>query len=551
MIMNLSILVKISPLMFLIMFLYFPIANLLFSLDELSNRSYIESLLTIGRTPYYLDVIGFTFLQALISTFLVMVVAMPCCYVLAKFKFPGKSIALALLTVPFIMPPIVLVIALLVFVGPNNPLMNMLVERLNFFNFGTGGNFFLILIAHVIFEFSIVVRLISNFWSNLNKNIYEVAAVLGASPRKIFITVTFPILKPAIIAAGSLIFMFTFTSFGVILILGGGFFSTMETEIYYSIFKYFDLTIAVALSFIQIVFTIIILLVYSVFQSRANRTLRLTQGEKRYIPIRSKNDLIQVSLFLLTTVIVLSPYLFLLIRSLFFDGSFSFDPYTSLFINIDDSYFFLSPLKVVANSLFFGFLTVIVAVPLGICVSYYLGKQKSKFGNILDSFYMSTLGISSVVLGLALLMGLHNSVIDLRTTWVPLVVAHILISYPFVVRIILPTLNSIGPNLIGSAINLGSSPWKVFTRLELPILSKSILVSAVFSFAISMGEFGASLLITRPEHATIPVHIYRYLSQPGQANFEHAIAMSCILMLMATLGFILIEKLRYRGWGDF
>ena len=156
-----------------------------------------------------------------------------------------------------------------------------------------------------------------------------------------------------------------------------------------------------------------------------------------------------------------------------------------------------------------------------------------------------------MVLGLALLTGLHTSFVDFRTTWVPLVVAHILISYPFVVRIILPTLNSIGPNLTGSAISLGASPWSLFSRLELPILSKSILVSAVFAFAISMGEFGASLLISRPEHSTIPVHIYRYLSQPGQANFEHALAMSGILMVMAMISFIFIEKLRYKGWGDF
>ena len=89
----------------------------------------------------------------------------------------------------------------------------------------------LILIAHVIFEFSIVVRLVSNFWSNLSKNMYEVASVLGASSNQIFFNVTLPVLKPAIIAAGSLVFMFTFTSFGVILILGGGVFSTIETEI--------------------------------------------------------------------------------------------------------------------------------------------------------------------------------------------------------------------------------------------------------------------------------------------------------------------------------
>jgi thiamine transport system permease protein len=549
--MNLFILVKTFPLIFLAIFFYIPVAKLVFAVDELSSRSYLESLLSIVRTPYYLDVIRFTLFQATVSTILVLLTAMPCCYVLSKYEFPGKSIILALLTVPFIMPPIVLVIALLVFLGPQNPFLNAVRQHINFSSFETNGSFLLILIAHVIFEFSIVVRLVSNFWANLNRNIYEVASVLGASPSKIFFNVTLPVLKPAIIAASSLVFMFTFTSFGVILILGGGFFSTIETEIYYSTFKYLDLSIAVSFSFIQIIFTTFILLIYSVFQSRANKTLKLAKGERRYTRIKSKKDFIQVLLFLITIVIIMSPYLFLLIRSFLLDGSFTFESYKSLFININDSYFFLSPLKAVANSVLFGTLTVLFSVPLGICVSYYLSKGKSKYKSLIDSFYMSTLGISSVVLGLALLTGLHTSFIDFRTTWVPLVVAHILISYPFVVRIILPTLNSIGPNLTGSAISLGASPWSLFSRLELPILSKSILVSAVFSFAISMGEFGASLLISRPEHSTIPVHIYRYLSQPGQTNFEHALAMSGILMVMAMMSFIFIEKLRYRGWGDF
>ena len=549
--MNLSILVKVSPLLFLAAFLYIPIVNLALAVDELNSRSYLETLFSVVRDPYYLNVIGFTLSQATVSTILVLLTAMPCCYILSKYEFPGKSIVLALLTVPFIMPPIVLVIALLVFFGPQNPLMNTFFQHINFSGFGNNGSLVLILIAHVIFEFSIVVRLVSNFWSNLNKNITEVASVLGASPNQIFFNVTLPVLKPALIAASSLVFMFTFTSFGVILILGGGLFSTLETEIYYSTFKYLDLSVAVCLSFIQIIFTTLILLIYSVFQTRANRTLKLAKGERRYTKINSKKDFIQVCLFLVTIIIIMSPYLILLMRSFLSDGAFSFDSYKSLFININDSYFFLSPIKVVGNSLLFGMLTVLFSVPLGICVSYYLSKGKSKYKSLIDSFYMSTLGISSVVLGLALLTGLHTAFIDFRTTWIPLVVAHILISYPFVVRIILPTLNSIGPNLTGSAISLGASPWALFARLELPIISRSILVGAVFSFAISMGEFGASLLISRPEHSTIPVHIYRYLSQPGQSNFEHALAMSGILMAIAVAGFIFIEKFRYKGWGDF
>ena len=163
--MNLSILVKVSPLLFLAVFLYIPIVNLALAVDELNSRSYLETLFSVVRDPYYLNVIGFTLSQAMVSTILVLITAMPCCYVLSKYEFPGKSIILALLTVPFIMPPIVLVIALLVFFGPQNPLINTFFQDLNFSGPGNNGSLVLILIAHVIFEFSIVVRLVSNFWS--------------------------------------------------------------------------------------------------------------------------------------------------------------------------------------------------------------------------------------------------------------------------------------------------------------------------------------------------------------------------------------------------
>ena len=133
--MNFFILVKASPLIFLAVFFYIPVAKLVFAVDELSSRSYLESLLSIVRTPYYLDVIRFTLFQATVSTILVLLTAMPCCYVLSKYEFPGKSIILALLTVPFIMPPIVLVIALLVFLGPQNPFLNAVRQHINFSSF--------------------------------------------------------------------------------------------------------------------------------------------------------------------------------------------------------------------------------------------------------------------------------------------------------------------------------------------------------------------------------------------------------------------------------
>ena len=98
---------------------------------------------------------------------------------------------------------------------------------------------------------------------------------------------------------------------------------------------------------------------------------------------------------------------------------------------------------------------------------------------------------------------------------------------------------------------LGASAMCVFRHIDLPILRRSLLVGVVFAFTISMGEFSASLLVTRPQFPTLPVAIYRLLGQPGVSNFGQAVAMSVILMLVTAIGYIAIENLRAGGLEEF
>jgi len=140
---------------------------------------------------------------------------------------------------------------------------------------------------------------------------------------------------------------------------------------------------------------------------------------------------------------------------------------------------------------------------------------------------------------------------DLRASWVILVVAHSLVAYPFVIRSLLPVLRGMPPHLSEAAAVLGASPWKIFVNVELPILARALLVGATFAFAVSMGEFGASLLLVRPEFTTIPVAIFRLLGQVGETNLGQALAMASLLMAIVALGFVAIERFRYRDVGGF
>jgi thiamine transport system permease protein len=168
-----------------------------------------------------------------------------------------------------------------------------------------------------------------------------------------------------------------------------------------------------------------------------------------------------------------------------------------------------------------------------------------------DALLMMPLGVSAVTLGFGFLVAFNRQPIDLRGSWAILVIAHSLVAYPFVIRSLLPVLRGMPPQLKESAALLGASPVNVFLHIELPLIARALLVGATFAFAISMGEFGASLLLARPEFTTIPVAIFRLLGQPGPSNLGQALAMSTILMAVVALGFMSIERFRYRNVGGF
>ena len=138
----------------------------------------------------------------------------------------------------------------------------------------------------------------------------------------------------------------------------------------------------------------------------------------------------------------------------------------------------------------------------------------------------------------------------LASPWmVPL--AHTLVALPFVIRTLQPALATLPQRLRHAAASLGASPLRAWQTIDWPILRRATLAAAGFAFTISLGEFGATSLLSRPEYPTIPVAIYRFLSQPGALNFGQAMAMATLLMLLTTAGILVIEKLRLPGAAEF
>ena len=542
------------PLAFLAVTLFYPLAAILSRTLGWGGGSPLVPVFEVLTDRYYIGRLAFTVGQAAVSTMLALAVGLPCAYVFARFRFPGRSVLLALTTVPFMMPPIVMALGFIALIGPSGVVNNALMGSLGLSEppIRILHTLVLILIAHAVYEFAIVVRLVSTVWANLDEHLPEAGRMLGASAWTTFTRVTLPLLMPAIGAAAALVFLFTFTSFGVVLILGAAEHATLEVAIYETTAKLFRPGIGGALALVQIGVTFLTLLAYAWLQGRAASRMPLKPRPDASVGRARTKDKISIGATAVVVLLVISPLLALVVRSfLSLEGDISAAGYVGIFSNERDSFFFVSPLTAMRNSVGFGIVTVALAVPLGTVAAYALRGRGSWWRNPLDALYMLPLGVSAVTLGLGYLVGFRFGPVDLRTTWVPIVLAHALVAYPFVLRVVLSSLRALRPQLGEAARVLGAGRLRAIFALELPILSPALLVGTVFAFAVSLGEFGATLLLNRPEYTTMPVAIFRYLGRPGSQNLAEALAMSSLLVVIAAGGFLLIERARYRGWGEF
>jgi thiamine transport system permease protein len=388
--------------------------------------------------------------------------------------------------------------------------------------------------------------------------------VLGASRWRSLRHVTLPLFMPAILTAALLIFIFDFTSFGVVLILGGPQFATLEVEIYYQTISLFNLPVAAALSVLQLACNLAMTIAYTRLSSRVSRPLtlrprRYTQQKLLSWRSRLAAGLIVVMLLALLT----TPLAALAGRSITrlepdrgqrepINRGLTLDFYRELSINRRQSLFFVPPATAIGVSLGFAAVTVILALVLGLPASWSLARDsESMTSRVIDPIIMLPLGTSAVTLGFGFIIALSRPPLDLRTSPILIPLAHTLVAFPFVVRSLTPALRSIQPRLRQAAAILGASPSKVLRYIDIPLVGRALIVAATFAFTISLGEFGATALIARPEYPTVPLAIYSFLSQPGGINYGQALALSTILMLVTALGMLVIERFRIGDVGEF
>jgi thiamine transport system permease protein len=374
--------------------------------------------------------------------------------------------------------------------------------------------------------------------------------MLGASRWQAFWRITLPLLTPAILAASLLVFVFCFTSFGTVLILGGPRLATLEVEIYRQAVHLFNLPIAAALSLVQIIFTFALMAVYTWFEKKSAVSM-MPGMDSSGIPARTKRSrwIIRGSLGFLALLLG-APLAALLISSVWGDGGPTLAYYLGLFTSREQSILYVPPFGAMLNSLGYALAASLIAVALGWFAAGFLASPHSRSASWLDPILMLPLSTSAVTLGFGFIIALDEPPLNLRTSWILPALAHAMVAFPFVLRSLLPAWRGIPNSLREAAAMLGAPPLMIWRTVDWPILRRALLVGAVFAFAISMGEFGATVFVARPQTPTLPLAIYRFLGHPGVMNYGQAMAMSCVLMMTTAAGFLMLDRFQQNQESD-
>jgi len=496
-------------------------------------------------------VIGQTLLQAGGGTVLSLLLGVPAAFVLYRLDFPGRGALRALMTVPFVLPTVVVGVAFAALLGPGGALAWL----------GLDQSLLAIVLALAFFNVTVVLRTVGGFWAQLDPRPEQAARTLGAGPWRVWWTVTVPSLAPAIASAAALVFLFCATSFGVVIVLGGRRFSTIETEVYRLTVQFLDLRSAAVLALVQFAIVAAVMIV----STRLRRSRDRAAGDSETVAMRFSRTAgarpgrahLPVILCFAATALLLHalPILALVLRSLRDGEGWTLEHYLHLVAPPAGSALRGSVVDSILLSLGFSAIATAIALLLGSITAVVAsrrprGRLLRRAVDVFDGAVMLPLGVSAVTLGFGLLLTMNRPLgigFDLRTSLVLIPVAQALVALPLVLRTLLPALRGIDPRLRDAAATLGASPLRVLATIDLPMLGRSAGLALGFAAAASLGEFGATAFLVRPGAQTLPVAIGELIGRQGSENYGMALAAAVVLGALVT-GIMLLAE-RWRGDG--
>ncbi|QLG28257.1 iron ABC transporter permease [Halorarum halophilum] len=549
-------LLAVGTALLLVLLFYYPVATVLVEAVLEDGRFTFGPLADVlGNEFYVVRVFGFTAWQAFLSTLASVALGLPGAWVLARFEFRGRETLKSLTMVPFVLPSVMVAVGFYATFGAAGTLNDVL-GALGLGELDLLPSLGAIILAHAFYNAPLVTRVTTAAWESVDAGAVETARSLGASPRRAFRDVVVPQLLPAVLMGATLTFVFTFASFPIVLALGGARYATVEVFIYSAV-RQLDYADAAALATVESAVSLSLTALYLRYeraQTAERRDVRPLTRE-RLVPEswtsaaawtreRLASRLAIAGYAAIVAVVVLGPLVSMVYASLTVDGQLTLDAYRFLLRRqVSGAAFQVKPLPAVLNSLLFGVATLVVALPMGVSMAV-LTTRKFRGRTLVDALSMAPLAVSGIVVGLGLLRGLVFGIEAFGYRFsasgpAAIVAAHAVAAYPFVVRNVAPPLDGLDRTLVESARSLGASRVRALLDVELPLVWPGVAAGAAFAFAISVGEFDATVVLAEGGGTyTMPVAVERFIGR----RLGPATAMGTVLLAVTAASFVVIER---------
>lgn len=472
--------------------------------------------------------------QAAITCVLALLLGLPIAWVLARLDFPGRTLALRLLMLPFVVPTLVAALGVLALWGPRGvvgaPLAAAGIELVD--------TPWLLLYGNLFFNLCVVVRAGVDALEQVSAPRVAAARTLGATPWRAFWRVEWPAIAPWLASSLCLVFLYCFAGFGLALVLGGQRYATVEVEIYTLVAHELQLGQASVLAVWMLLLTGGVALGYAVLEKRL-----AAPGRVAPVPRQRPQGQAQWALLVAAVVVLFAvcaaPLLAIVGRAL---QALLLGQGAAVLTDAET-------LDALWNTLRFSGLALALATALGLL--HALGvraldaaAQARPVGaapGALALLWRAAAFLPFVVSSVTVAFGLLLLYPDASASLALLIAAYVLLAYPFVAKSITAALDSLPASYAQAAATLGARPWRVFWRVTLPLVAPALRRGMAFAAATALGEFAVTLFLGRPEWTTLTTLIYQHLGRPGQANLDAALVLAGLLMLLALGAFALIE----------
>ena len=501
------------------------------------------SAISLIFSPWVVKVAGRTLTLALLSTLLSLVVGILLSFFAATRTFPGRRFLLSLSAIPLCLPPLLVALGYVMFWGMQG-VMNRLVMSLAGDSIATSSFLYSplgIVLAQGFYNFPLVMKTCADAWSQLPSNQHDVALLLGASPWRVFRTITLVQLLPAIATSAMVVFLYCFFSFVIVLVFGGVGTTVLEVEIYQAARSSLNFPLVAALALVETILALAVVALYGLVEGRGheNRGLAWDSAGLGRKKVKSLKEVLLLGLLLaLVLLFFLLPLVQLVLSAFSVKASSSFAGRLSLqyLQNLFSRSSFYLALK---NTLLTATLSSLLAVAGALFYSLLLrewsrrragklaGGGKSLFlGRVLPLLPMAVssvvLAIGATSLTIKLLPGLRGS------PWM-LVLLQAALYWPFAFRQISGALDKVPSSLDDAALMLAAFPLDRVFRVYLPLCRKNILAALGFCFALGCGDTTLPLVLAIPRFETLALYTYNLA---GSYRFNEA---CCSGLVLATL----------------